>query len=332
MTRPLRIEYPNGWYHVMNRGRRFQDIFESHSDYHLFLRVLHDTVEQFGLRIAAYCLMPNHYHLLVQTPQANLSRCMRHINGVYTQRFNREHEIDGPLFRGRYKAVCVESDGHLLEVMRYIHNNPVKAGIAQEMKNYTWSSHHGYISKEEKWNWLHKQLLLDMLTTKKAEQKRRYIEFVGDNIPEATERFYSMKRLMSVFGGHSFKEQISILVKRLDPKEDIDPQAIKEFNVAPDAILHEVCNYYDIDKATLLYTRRGYSNLPRDVAIYLLRQHRLDTLKEIGVHFGLNKNSSVSSAIIRAKGAIEKDFRVQKSVAIISNRIHKSQKDTCPPL
>lgn len=324
MTRPLRIEYKNGWYHVMNRGRRFQDIFDSQTDYHLFIKILHETIDQFRLRIAAYCLMPNHYHLLVQTPMGNLSRCMRHINGVYTQRFNREHEIDGPLFRGRYKAVCVESDHHLLEVLRYIHHNPVKAGLTQKLDQYNWSSHHGYISQAKKWSWLHKQFLLDMITAKKSLQKKRYLEFVTDPISEETEKFYSMKKLMSVFGNNSFKEHISDIVQQIQPKQDIDPQALKEFTVAPEAILDQVCYYYKIEKTTLLNSRRGYTNLPRDIAIYLIRQHRLDTLREIGTHFGLKKNSSVSSAIARVKHAIADSADVQKDVAAISSHINKS--------
>jgi len=105
MSRPLRIEYPGAWYHVMNRGRRADDIFTGRKDYQCFVDLLQETSEMWGIRIAAYCLMPNHYHLLIQTPQANLSRSMRHVNGVYTQRYNRRHGCDGQLFQGRYKAI-----------------------------------------------------------------------------------------------------------------------------------------------------------------------------------------------------------------------------------
>ena len=110
MSRPLRIEFRDAWYHVMNRGRRGEPVFIERSDYLSFLDVLKETRELWQLRIAAYCLMPNHYHLLVQTPRGNISRCMRHIDGVYTQRFNRRHATDGPLFRGRYKALLVDAD------------------------------------------------------------------------------------------------------------------------------------------------------------------------------------------------------------------------------
>ena len=99
------------------------------------------------LKVSAYCLMSNHYHLLVQTPEGNLSRCMRHLNGVYTQRFNRKYDRDGQLFRGRYKAVLVEEDSYLLELLRYIHRNPLEAGMVQDLEGWPpWSSHRGYLA------------------------------------------------------------------------------------------------------------------------------------------------------------------------------------------
>lgn len=136
MSRPLRILYPNAWYHVMNRGRRGELIFESKDDYDLFIEVMREAIALFALKVSAYCLMPNHYHLLVQTPDANLNRCMRHSNGVYTQRFNRAHGLDGILFRGRYKSILVSEDSYLLELVRYIHLNPVRAGIVKQVEEY----------------------------------------------------------------------------------------------------------------------------------------------------------------------------------------------------
>jgi putative transposase len=100
MSRPLRIEYPGAWYHVMNRGRQREKIFASSEDYEIFIVVLREAVEMWNLKVAAYCLMSSHYHLLLHTPDGNISRCMRHINGVYTQRYNRRHKKDGQLFRG----------------------------------------------------------------------------------------------------------------------------------------------------------------------------------------------------------------------------------------
>ena len=150
MSRPLRIHYPDAWYHVMNRGRRAEAIFGGKKDYIAFIELLKVTGELWNLRISAYCLLKNHYHLLVQTPDANLSRCMRHINGVYTQRFNKAHHIDGQLFRGRYKSILIDADSYLLELIRYIHRNPIEAGLVKQLGKYSWSSHQGYFVRCEK--------------------------------------------------------------------------------------------------------------------------------------------------------------------------------------
>ena len=177
MARPLRIEYPGAWYHVMNRGRHGENVFSGPKDFGSFLRVLWECTDMFDLRVAAYCLMSNHYHLLVKTPSGNLSRAMRHANGVYTQRYNRSRNIDGQLFRGRYKSVLVEEDNHLLELLRYIHRNPVRAGMCKSVEEYPWSSHHGYISSAKKWDWLYKEFLLGMFSDKKTIARKKYLEF-----------------------------------------------------------------------------------------------------------------------------------------------------------
>ena len=136
MSRPLRIEFPDAWYHVMNRGRRGEDIFSDKQDYMRFMELLKETSEMWNIRIAAFCLMPNHYHMLIQTPEANISRSMRHLNGVYTQRYNSRHKCDGQLFRGRYKSILIDSDSYLLQAVRYIHRNPLKSGLADTLDAY----------------------------------------------------------------------------------------------------------------------------------------------------------------------------------------------------
>jgi len=135
MTRPLRIEYENAYYHVMNRGRSYEDIFHSEEYYKAFLSTLDEAHRRFGLQILSYCLMPNHYRLLVKTPKANLGRAMRHINGVYTQRHHRLKKTDEALFRGRYKAIAIEEDSYQLQVSRYIHLNPLEAGMVEKLSD-----------------------------------------------------------------------------------------------------------------------------------------------------------------------------------------------------
>jgi len=140
MARPLRIEFPGAVYHVTSRGNARADIFDDDSDRGRFLDVLTSVVRKHRWLCHAYCLMGNHYHLLIETPEGNLSRGMRQLNGIYTQKFNRSHNRVGHLFQGRYKAILVEKESYLLELCRYIVLNPVKAGMTGAPEGWAWSS------------------------------------------------------------------------------------------------------------------------------------------------------------------------------------------------
>jgi putative transposase len=120
----------------MNRGRARQNIFHTASDFEQFLATLEEASSRFSIEVHAYCLMTNHYHLLIKTPLGNLQRAMRHIGGVYTQRYNRSHRTDGSLFRGRYKSILVDSDEYLLHLSKYIHLNPVEAQMVEHLDSY----------------------------------------------------------------------------------------------------------------------------------------------------------------------------------------------------
>jgi len=141
MARPLRLEYEGAVNYVTSRGNARQDLFLIDADREVFLEVLGDTVERFGWICHAYCLMSTHYHLLVETPEANLSRGMRHLNGVYTQAFNRGHMRTGHVLEGRFKAILVEKESHLLELARYVVLNPVRVQDARSARDWRWSSY-----------------------------------------------------------------------------------------------------------------------------------------------------------------------------------------------
>ena len=168
MARPIRIEFAGAVYHVMARGNERRPIFFDDHDRHRFLETLAETVEQFGVRVHAYCLMPNHYHLIVETPRANLSRAMGWLQVAYTVRFNRRHRRSGHLFQGRYKAQVVEADPYAQGLVLYIHLNPVRprnktaalpAERAAEFNRYRWSSHRVYAGLERRPDWLGEQWL-----------------------------------------------------------------------------------------------------------------------------------------------------------------------------
>ncbi|GAB4345951.1 MAG: hypothetical protein Kow0089_23130 [Desulfobulbaceae bacterium] len=326
MARPLRIEYPDAWYHVMNRGRRKEKIFLTAEDYLSFLQVLRETCDAWRLEVAAYCLMPNHYHLLVHTPEGNISRCMRHLNGVYTQRFNRRHEIDGQLFRGRYKAVLVDADTYLLEVLRYIHRNPLEAGLTDNLNDFPWSSHHGYISRAKKWDWLYKEFPLSMVSTSKNKQRSAYLDFVGEGGSEEIERFYKRKNLPSILGTDTFKEHLKDRFDDLIGNREIP--GTRELVPSAGKIIDSVCAHFGITEKELMKSRRGRENLPRDLAIFLVRRHTRKTLAEVGDLFGITNYSTVSSAIERVKTRLSNNKNITSTFRKIEKKINKSQSET----
>ena len=309
MARPLRIQFPDAWYHVMNRGKRGENIFTDNEDYKGFIELVKDCVDMWNVRVVAYCLMGTHYHILLQTPDANLSRCMRHIDGVYTQIFNRSHGLDGHLFRGRYKSILVDSDSYLLELLRYIHRNPIEAGMVDRLESYQWSSHKGYLSKSDKWNWLHKNYVLKMFSGHKKEAVIIYRNFVNKEIPEEINRILGSRKWPTVIGKDSFIDWVKdtfFLQKR-------HTEVPESKTLAPDVkkIKGEVCRLYNVNEEDLLVSKRGMRNEPRNVAIYLTKKLTGNSLEEIGREFGMNNYSSVSTVIERTqkKAGIERSFR-----------------------
>jgi len=178
MTRPLRIEFEGAVYHVTSRGNARADIYLSDADREMFLEVLAHVVDRFGWICHACCLMSNHYHLMIETPQANLSRGMRQLNGIYTQRFNRAHDRVGHVFQGRFKSIVVDKDAYLLELSRYIVRNPVAAGMVDDVTDWPWSSYRATAGDVPVPGFLHVDWLLSQFGGTKPKAKAAYANFV----------------------------------------------------------------------------------------------------------------------------------------------------------
>lgn len=178
MARPLRIEYPGALYHVTSRGNAKAKIFVDDSDHKAFLTVLGFVVKRFNWLCHAYCLMGNHYHLLIETPEANLCRGMRQLNGIYTQKFNWKRRRSGHLLQGRYKAILVDKDEYLLELARYMMLNPVRAGIVESPEEYAWSSCQATMGKERAPDFLTTDWLLARFDERKRKAQSRFTDFV----------------------------------------------------------------------------------------------------------------------------------------------------------
>ena len=182
MARPLRIEFPGAAYHVTGRGNAQRAVFEDDADRERFLGTLEKSAGRFGLVLHGFCLMGNHYHLLVETPDAGLGRAMRDLNGVYTQAFNRRHGTSGHLFQGRYKAILVQRDAHLLELARYVVLNPVRAGLCKRADQYRWSSYRATAGLDPAPRLLTVEWLLSQLGSRPARARERYRAFVAEGL------------------------------------------------------------------------------------------------------------------------------------------------------
>ena len=182
MARPLRIEYPGAFYHVTSRGDRQEAIFEDDQDRTAFLNVLSEVASRFRWRCHAYCLMGNHYHLMIETPEANLTKGMRHLNGVFTQWSNRRHKRGGHLFQGRYKAILVDRDSYFLELARYIVLNPVRATMVKHPRLWAWSSYRATIGTSPTPVWLNTDDLLAQFGKRRAGARRKYQQFIEEGM------------------------------------------------------------------------------------------------------------------------------------------------------
>ena len=168
MARPIRLEFAGAIYHVTSRGDRREDIYDSDADRERFIKTLGDVCQRFNWVCHAYCLMSNHYHLLIETPDAYLSKGMRQLNGVYTQAYNRANGRVGHVFQGRYKAIMVEKQNYLLELARYIVLNPVRASMVRSASQWRWSSYRATTGQAFKPEWLNTDWLLASFSKRKS--------------------------------------------------------------------------------------------------------------------------------------------------------------------
>ncbi len=182
MARPLRIELAGGLYHVTSRGDRREDIFLDDADRLAWLGVFYQTCKRFNWVCHAWCLMDNHYHIAIETIEGNLAQGMRHLNGVYTQTFNRTHKRVGHVFQGRYKAIIVEKDGYLLELARYVVLNPLRANMVKDVAAWPWSSYAAMLGTQPAPEWLQTDWILGQFSPQRRRAINLYVDFVREGV------------------------------------------------------------------------------------------------------------------------------------------------------
>ncbi len=307
MARPLRIEYPGAFYHITSRGNERKDIFKSARDREKFLSYLESSTERYGAVIHVYCLMTNHYHLLLETPSGNLSQIMRHINGAYTTYFNTRRQRDGHLFQGRYKAIVVDADEYAGELSRYIHLNPVRAGMVERPEEYRWSSYQYYIGLRKKPRWLETDFVLQYFGKRVITMQKRYRKFVNAFVDKEYGSPLEETVASTILGGIDFVDEIKD--KYLDGKKvDRNLPALAGLSTGP--TIEEISN--EVEAVLLQDTA-----LSRKASLYFCHRYSRKTLKEIGSYFGIGE-SAVSQASHRFKLTLDNDRKLRRKINYIS--------------
>ena len=317
MARPIRIEEPWAFYHITSRGVARQEIFSDDSDRKAFLGVLADAHEKWGLVFHAYCLMGNHYHLEIQSPEGHLSRPIQWINQKYAGHVNRRYRRVGHLFQGRFKSVMVEAGRHLRELTRYIHLNPVRANLVERPADYGWSSYRAYLGLRKRPGWLRTETTLKRFGSSIPEQRRGYRAFVEQEI--ASDPFADLK-FGAILGGEKFVEWARAKLRGSAEGQDASELSALKRARAPadlDFICAFLCDTVGIDERQLSVKGR-WKNDDRDLAMYLAARHSGRRLTEIGERFGGIRASAVSHARKRIEHRMVKDRELRRKVEALS--------------
>jgi putative transposase len=266
MARPLRLELAGALYHVTSRGDGREDIFLDDQDRLAWLEILGQVCARFNWVCHAYCQMTNHYHLVIETPDANLSKGMRHLNGVYTQRFNRSYQRVGHVFQGRFKAILVEMDSYLLELARYVVLNPLRAKMVRRIEQWPWSSYHATCGQTDKPDWLQTDFILTQFSAQRARAIPRYVTFVqeGKGLPSV----WSQLQGQIYLGSKAF-------VEKMQKEIDKQPSLIEVPRAQRRALVRALSDYaqtYQRDEAIAI--------------AYLSGQHTMAAIADyFGVHY-----------------------------------------------
>ena len=313
MSRPLRIEYPGAWYHVMNLGLNRNSIFKKTEDYVMFLDTLDESCRLFNVKVSAYCLQPNDYNLFLHTPDGNLSRFMRHLNGVYTQRFNRGRKREGPLFRGRYKSILIQEDVYALQVVKYIHLNPIANKLVKTLSKFRWSSHACYLSPDKSPKWVDVGFVLGKLADGRSHSASYYSNFMRLDLEDEVAAFYGKKRQSPVLGDETFIEKLQTLLSGQggssaeipEQRKMLGKKIVRNINFV-------VTKRLKVPLKQLMVSQRGEENSARKMAILLSRELSGLTQSELAEEYGANSYRTIATACYRFKLALSQDKQFAK--------------------
>ena len=298
MARPLRIQFPGALYHVMSRGNEKQPIVRDDIDRAKRIDWLRRTVETYSWRLHAFVLMTNHEHLFVETPEPNLSGGMQYLGGSYTSYFNWRHKRGGHLFQGRFKAHLVQTDGYFREVSRYIHLNPVRAGMVTRPQDYQWSSYPGYAQARRAVAWVCYDRVLAEFGRDPGEARRAYGRFVRAGISNPPPSPFAKTIGGLLVGSAAFVTQMRRMLQ--DRPNDAGLPQLRSLQPRPELqrIIEEVAAHFARDPADWRVGKR-VDDVSRALAAYLARRRFGYPGRQVAVALGYRSGSAVSNAIAR---------------------------------
>lgn len=295
MSRQLRIYFPGAWYHIMNRGINRQRIFFNDQCRKQFLEYLSETINTYGIEIHAYCLMDNHYHLIVHTPRANISSAIRYLNSSYARYVNILMKRDGPLFRGRFKSIVVSDDEYLIKLSRYIHLNPKEANIIKNISAYRWSSYRFYLIETSKPAWLTTGEIMKRFGIK--DFKNKYKKYVEHCDKADLEDFYKDCQLPPVYSNDELRLSIDEYIKNHSLSPEISGTDRISLQPSFQEIIEMVASHFNIDPKNISCRSNSLLNEPRRITMYICRKFCGYSLSEIGKEMGNISYKTVSSSI-----------------------------------
>jgi len=328
MARPLRIEFEGAVYHVTSRGNARERIFLVDRDHERFLQRLGESVATYDVRLYLFCLMPNHFHLVLETPRGNLGRFMQSLLTGYAVYFNLKHERVGHLTQGRYNARLVETEGYLLRLSRYVHLNPGATGAsaadpaveqAERLRAYPWSSYRSYIGLATRLPFVEYEPVLAQMGGPAADRVRRYREFVEGGLARTDEEFHEILRASPrSIGGEAFRQWVDDRHARLlGPHERKEDVAFRRppHRVPPEHVIAAVCRELQVPPDAVRRRQRG--GMTRPVAAHMLTRHAGVTQRDAAAALGLGSGAAVSAQLLRLRAALAADNALRQAVARI---------------
>lgn len=319
MARQWRIEYEGAFYHVMSRGNEGRCIAADDGDRNVFLSVIGEMSERFEIEVHSWVLMSNHYHLLLKTKRANLSKGMQWFGATYTRRYNIKHKRSGHLFQGRFKSLLVQDEVYLLRLSCYIHRNPLRAKMVQRLGQYEWSSYRAYAYADPKHDWLETNLVLSQVSG--VDRHRAYRKKVQGYSGEEQKMSENI-HLGIVAGTKKFAKFIKDKYLPVNPAEEIPQQKQRSDDHDILRLLEKASGILDCDIHEFKKAKRinPSDKLKRDILVYLLWKTGAFTNSEIGSHFGL-KYSAISRCVSQCSEIYGKNKGFKKGYGKVKSLI-----------